>query len=284
MHNVLRAKSPSSNHLRGVLTFVWQKWGLLLLVCLPLLSQTSAANKGKEVVDSAIAALGGQNYRQMRTRIASGRIYSFFHDRISGLDRAAIYSEYLDSKPAKGLAIREREKLGKKQDYSYLFLPDQGWDVTYRGARPIPDENWQRYQRTTENDILYLLRVRRDEPGLEFDYIGNQVYLSRHIEVVDIADAQGRTVRVYFDYNSKLPVRETYEWLDPDTRQRNQEVSIFDKYRDIGQGIMWPFSIERERNGYKTYQLFADKVTANPALPDGTFDLPAGARVLKKVD
>ncbi len=249
-----------------------------------LFSQVPSQNKGKQVVEAAVAALGGPQFLQMRTRIASGRVYSFFHDQMSGLDRAAIYTEYPEPKPAAGLAVRERERLGKKQDYSFLFLADQGWDITFRGARPIPDETWERYVRTTETDILYLLRARYNEPGLDFDDVGNQVYLSRHIEIVDITDAKSRTVRVYFDFNTKLPVRQIYSWLDPETKERNEEISVFDKYRDVGQGIMWPYSIERERNGYKAYQFFADKVEANEPIPPKTFELPPGTRVLKKVD
>jgi hypothetical protein len=250
----------------------------------PLLAQDRSANKGRQVVDAAINALGGHHFLQMQTRMASGRIYSFFHDQMSGLERATIYTEYLSPAPANGLAIRERELLGKKGDYSYLFLPDQGWDITFRGARQVPDENWQRYRRTTQNDILYLLRTRRNEPGMEFDYVSNEVYLSRHVDIVDITDRTGQTIRVYFDFNTKLPVREIYTWLDPVLKERNEEVSIFDKYRDIGQGIQWPYSIERERNGYKTYQLFAEKAEADVAVPPKTFELPPGVRMLKKVN
>ena len=47
---------------------------------------------------------------------------------------------------------------------------------------------------------------------------------------------------------------------------------------------MWPFTTERQRNGYKVFQIFADKVEINQELPAGIFDLPAGAKVLKKVN
>jgi hypothetical protein len=249
-----------------------------------LIAQSDSSAKAKQIVGQAIAALGGDRFLHMQNRVARGRIYAFFHDRLSGLDVTTTYTEYLPERPAKGIALRERELLGKKQDYSYLFLPDQGWDLTFRGARPIPDETWQRYVRTTENDILYILKVRHDEPGLIYDYVGSDVYLSTHVEVVDITDAQSRTVRAYFDHNTLLPIHETFSWLDPDTRTHNDEVIEYDKYRDAGDGIMWPYSIERERNGYKTYQMFATKVEVNQPVPAKTFELPPGAKVLKKVD
>ena len=45
---------------------------------------------------------------------------------MSGYDIANIYTQYLDDKSVKGLQARERQVLGKHQDYSYLYLADQG--------------------------------------------------------------------------------------------------------------------------------------------------------------
>jgi hypothetical protein len=265
------------------LSNVIKRVGLALLCAVMLHAQTNS-NKGKQLFNQAIAALGGDRFLHMQNRMESGRVYAFFREQISGLDVAKIYTEYLSEKPAKGLAIRERQVFGKKQDYSVLFFSDQGWDITFRGARPIADEKWQRYLRSTENDILYILRVRYNEPGLQFDYIGSDVYQSTHVEIVDITDAQNRTVRVYFDHNTVLPVHEAFTWIDPETRYHDDEAIQFDKYRDVGGGITWPYTIQRERNGYKTYQIFADKVEVNQSLPAKIFELPPGVKVLKKVD
>jgi hypothetical protein len=258
---------------------------LALLAVTALESQKAAPpNKAKDVVDQAVKALGGERFLNMHTRHEAGRIYAFFHDQMSGFDVANIYTQYLDDKDIKGVQVRERQVLGKKQDYSYLYLADQAFDITFRGARPIEDERWQRYARSTTNDILYWLRYRYDEPGMQYDYIGNQVLITNHVDVVDITDANDKTIRVYFDYNTKLPVRESFTWLDTETRERNDEVTDYDKWRDAGDGIMWPFTIERARNGYKFYQIFANKVEINAELPDGIFDLPKGAQILKKVN
>lgn len=266
-----------------------QRVGLALLLAITAYPQAAAPiqttpSKGKELADRVIAALGGDRFLNMRYRLATGRVYSFFHDELSAFDVAKIYTEYLFPSPPKGIAIREREVLGKKQDYSYLFFPDQGWDITYRGARPIDDERWDRYARSTANDVFYILKVRSKEPGLQFDYIGTDVYLGRHIEVLDISDAQDRTVRVYLDHNTMLPVHQTFTWLDPETKYRNDEVADYGKYRDIGGGIMWPFTIERQRNGYKIYQMFATTVEAGQPAPPKIFDLPPGVKMLKKVE
>ena len=88
-----------------------------------LQSQTAPPNKGKEIVDQSVKALGGDRFLNMHTRHVSGRIYSFFHDQMSGYDVANIYTQYLDDKDLKGVEIRERQVLGKKQDYSSSICP-----------------------------------------------------------------------------------------------------------------------------------------------------------------
>ncbi len=264
--------------------FLYRTLGLTLVFVLAAQAQQNTSDKGKELAGRVVAALGGDRFVNMRYRLTTGRIYSFFHDQMSGYDVAKIYTEYLPQPPGNGLGLQEREVLGKKQDYSYLFLPDQGWDITFRGTRPIDDERWDRYFRSTRNDVLYILKVRFKEPGMQFDYVGSDTYLGTHIEILDITDAQNQTVRVFLDHNTMLPVHQTFEWLDPETKYRNDEAAEYGKYRDIGGGVMWPFTIERERNGYKSYQMFAATVQADEPLPAKTFELPRGAKVLKKVD
>ena len=69
--------------------------------------------------------------------------------------------------------------------------------------------------------------------------------------------------------------------MDPITKYRNDEITEYDKYRDIGGGVMWPYTIERTRNGYKAFQMFADSVQANATVPSKTFELPAGTKILR---
>src|SRR5882724_9023698 len=80
---------------------------LSLLFAAALGSQTPSPDKGKQIVNQALAALGGDRFLHLQSRIASGRIYSFFHDQMNGYDVATIYTSYAGKNPAKGLAIRE---------------------------------------------------------------------------------------------------------------------------------------------------------------------------------
>ena len=257
-----------------------------IAVCLaqtPASVSGPAAGSGRSMIDKAVAALGGDRFLHLQNRLETGRLYGFFHDRLSGLELVKAYVSYIGPDSTNALGVQERQYLGKKHDYSYLFTPSAAWDITFRGARQVPDEDWARYIRSTRNDVLYILRCRLQEPGLQFDYIGPDIYISRHVEIVDITDAQDQTVRIYLDHNTMLPIHETYSWFDTETKEHNDASADYDKFRDIGGGVTWPFVSERARNGYKIYQMFADTVVANQEVPVGTFAIPTKAKILRPV-
>ncbi len=253
----------------------------LLLVLTTRTSAQASDPKAKKIVDDALAALGGDSFLNMRSRVTTGRAYRFYNEQLSGLDIATIYSEELDNAVPNGVAVRERQVFGKKQDYSVMFLADQGWDITFRGARPLPDETWERYLRTTENNVLYILRHRLKEPGLTFDYVGTDVQLNVEVVTVEISDSQGRVVKVVFDRITGLPVRQSFQYIDGATKMRIEESMDFSKYREAN-GVKWPLTIVRSRNGGKVYELFAEKLQVNEGLPPDKFALPPGAIILKK--
>ena len=64
---------------------------------------------------------------------------------------------------------------------------------------------------------------------------------------------------------------------------RSTERTDYSKYRDVN-GVQWPYVIHRERNGEVIYDMFANSVEIDTTIPDKTFDLPTGIKILKKVD
>jgi len=102
------------------------------------------------------------------------------------------------------------------------------------------------------------------------------------VEVVDITDADNRTVTVYFSQSTKLPVRQTFRRRNPLYKDFDTEVSVFAKFRDVGGGAKWPFDIRRERNGEKIFEMYSDSVTINKNLKDDLFSLPSNLKILPK--
>jgi hypothetical protein len=234
-------------------------------------------------VDECLQVLGADRYLNMETRTESGRVYSFYREKLTGLSIAKIYTHY-DSgitDTAHELAQHERDNYGKKEDYGALFTDKEAWDVTYRGARPLPADTFARYRDTTLHDIFYILRVRLHEPGWIFESKGADVIENSAVEIVDLTDADNRTTTVYFDRINKWPVRQVFYRRDAVTKDKNEEVTHFTKYRDAG-GVQWPFAIERDRNGEKIYEIFSTSVEVNdPKVSLDLFVLPSTIKLLK---
>jgi hypothetical protein len=246
----------------------------------------TSLQRGKRVIDEALAALGGRAFLAMQDRVETGRAYSFYHENLTGLSIAHIYTRYLSGASASGvetLGVRERQAFGKKQEDVILFTQGTGYELTFRGARPLADTRIAQYKDSMLHNIFYILRERLDEPGLIFESRGTDFYEHRPVEVVDITDADNRTVTVYFDQLTKLPTRQTFFRRDPIDNSRIEEVSLFSKYRDVGGGVMWPLSIRRERNGEKIFEIFSESAAINQGLKDDLFTLPASMKILPKM-
>lgn len=254
---------------------------VLLLASAAMFGQ-SKQERGKQVIATALDALGGPHFRAMQNRVESGRAYSFYNERLSGLSIATIYVEYVQPAAPGELHLRERQSFGEKEKSGAVLLTgDAGYQITFRGARPVPQETLDRFKDSTLHNVLYMLKERLEESGLIFEYQGSEIVDNLPTDKVDITDADNRTVTVFFDHLSRLPLRQVYYRRDPTTGDRNEEVTILGKFRDVGGGVMWPFDVQRFRNGERIYQMYSDSVEINQNVPDKLFALPRGVPILK---
>lgn len=261
---------------------------LVLFLCAAIGWAESRQERGKRVVEECLAALGGDRYLAMQDRVETGRAYSFYRDELSGLSLATIYTRYV-TPSGKSLGVRERQSFGtrarreKEQELTaVLFTDGAGYQITFRGARPLPDETLERYLDSAPRNIFYMLRLRLKEPGLTFDYQGSEVLLNQPVDVVDIVDSENRVVTVSFHQSTKFPVRQVFYRRNPKTKERIEEVTEFGRYREVGGGVSWPFTITRTRDGQKIYEMYSETVAINQSLSDSLFTLPSDIKILKK--
>jgi len=260
---------------------------LMLSFATAALGQGTAAspNKGKQIVDDALAALGGRAFLEMKDRVESGRAYSFYNDELRGLARAKIYTRYLtrpEPTPPNFFGIRERFAMGKDEDVFVLLNEEGSFEITYRGAKPAPQEQYDRDRESRFHNVLYIFRQRLTEPGMTFEFQRTDIFENQPVNIVDIIDSENRVVTVYFHQLTKLPVRQQYIRRDPRTKDRIEEVTVFTKYRDVGGGVQWPFTIRRERNGQKIFEMFAEQVLINQGLVDDIFLVSGNIKILTK--
>jgi len=248
----------------------------------------SRQERGKRVVYEALQALGGDAFLHMQDRVEFGRAYSFYREQLSGLSVAKIYTRYITAAPGQ-LGIRERDSFGKvdarsndlAESSAQLFTEEGAWEITFRGVRPLPDERYANFKDSVLRNIFYILRQRLNEPGLTFYAQDGDFYEHRPVEIVDITDADNRTVTVYFDQLNKLPVKQSFRRRNPEFKDFDTETSVFAKYHEVS-GIKWPQTIHRERNGEKIFEMYSDSVQINKNLTDNLFTLPVNAKMLPK--
>jgi len=251
--------------------------GLLLLVAVGAAAQT--ANRGRAIVEQSLAALGGPTFLAMENRVEQGRLYSFYREQLNGLATARVYTKY--EQPTGPIATKERQSFGKKEeDYAFLFTDKEGLQVTFRGVRPLPAGQYEKYVDTTQRNIFYLLRYRLDELGMVFEFKETAVFDNNPVEIVNITDAENRMVTVYFHRTTHLPIRQVFVRRDPETKERMEEMTVFNKYRDVS-GVMWPWSVVRFRNGSKIFEMYSESVSINGKLDENLFAPPLGAKRLK---
>jgi hypothetical protein len=245
----------------------------------------TAQKRGRELVDECIQALGGQNFLNMQDRVEYGRAYSFYRERLSGLSIAHLYTRYANPpqpEPTSYYGIFEKQSFGKKQDSSVLFVPDGGYELTFRGVRPLPDDSIAKHRESVVTNFLYILRQRLNEPGITFEAGALEVVENERVQTIDVYDNAERKITVYLGVQNKLPVKQSYMRLDAVYKERVEEIMRFSKYHDAGGGVMWPLDFQRERDGEKVYQMFSEKVSIGNHFEAGMFDLPRDMQMLKK--
>jgi len=222
------------------------------------------AAKARVLIDSAILALGGQAYLDVRNISQEGRTYSFHLGTPNSVGVLFWrFYEYPD---------RERVEVTKQRDVAYVYNGDAGFEVTYKGAKSMEAKDLNDFLRRRAHSLDWVLRKWINEPGVAYFYEGTTVAAQKPAEQVTILNTRNEGVTLYFDINTHLPIKKTFSWRDPADKQRNVEDEVWDNYRPV-QGIMTPFSVSRYYNGDMSNQRFLNSVTYNQPLKEAMFDV-----------
>jgi len=229
----------------------------------PGIKTDKAANKARVLLDQGIEALGGHAYLTIRDREQQGRVWSFHLGRPSG-GGAVFYSfsEFPD---------KERIELTKERDIAELFVGDKGYEITYKGVHAQEKKDVDDYMRRRHYSLDTVLRTWINEPGVILLFDGSAIAAQRPALQVTVINSHNESVTLYFDMDSHLPLKKSFEWRDPVDKQKNLEEEVYDNYRPVD-GIMAPFNITRFFNGDMSNQRFLNNVTINQGLDPTMFD------------
>ena len=226
------------------------------------------AQKARALLDKMVQALGGQAYLTMQTMEYSGRTYGFHRGEPSGTGAPFwTFWKWPD---------KERTELLKKREWKIIHNGDKGWEITFHGTSPEEKEALADHLRRRYYSLQNVLREWLKEPGIAYFYEGIASAERKPAEQITIMNARNEALTIYIDQNTFLPIKKTFQWRDPETRDRNDESEIYDNYRNV-QGIMTPFSVTRQRNGLNTNQRFINNVVYNRPLADSLFQVDVAA-------
>ena len=223
--------------------------------------------KAKALVQQAIQALGGDFWLNVHDREQQGRGYSFHHGRPSG--GGAIFWSFWQ------FPDKERVEITKERDIAELYVGNKGYEITYKGVHPLKDEDLTDYLRRRHYSLDSVLRTWVNEPGMLFLFEGNAIAAQHSALRVSLTNTKDETVTLYFDVDTHLPVKKSFEWRDPVDRQKNLEEEVYENYRQVS-GTMAPYNVTRFFNGDMAAERFMNSVTINQGPDQAMFDPNSG--------
>jgi len=243
---------------------------LALLTAAPAFSQSAvnpaSAAKARELLDQAVAALGGDAFKNVETSRLDGRVYAFRRGGLSGLAQVVQYIRYPD---------KTREEYGEKKEEIHIYNGDMGWTIDINGVKPVPEGEMKTRKESASMRAFYVLRYRLGEEGSLVEYGGREFWENREVEVVRFVDRDNRVLTFWLDISTKLPVRTIWVHRDPQTRERIEEIETFANYFTRN-GISTPRRVMRVRNGTRVFEAVIREAQYNIPHPDSLFQPPPG--------
>ena len=231
------------------------------------------AQKARAALNAMVQALGGQAWLDMKNEMQQGHVAAFFH---SQPDLGTTDLWQFHSWPDK-----DRVEVTKHRDVVEFYIGRDGWEVTYRGKKPMQKDLLEDYLRRRDHSIETAVKVWLKDPNTILVYEG-QTMAERHMaEQVTLISAQNESITIQMDEQSHLPLRRSFQWRDPLYKDKNTDAEEYDDYHTI-EGFPTPFSITRLKNDEIVRQYYVTKVEYNRPLPDDFWNVDAAAQRIKK--
>jgi len=241
--------------------------GLLFVFC-GLWSVVSAEqpSKASEVIAAAVEAMGGNNYLGIKNYHKVGRYFSFDNRGRSGFTP---FMDWTVFEP-----IKWRFQLGKdKRRHVQIYNLEigKGWILEGKSSvAEIPEEEIKDFKKDVQGDIDILLRDRVDEEGMSLFYYGpDDISGSGEFEAVDFLDASNKSIVIFFDLESHLPLKMETHIINSVGVRLKQETE-FGNWHTI-QGVHTPLRSDHYTDGEMSRQIFIEEITFNGDIPPEYF-------------
>jgi len=231
------------------------------------------AQKARDVLNTMVQALGGDAWLNIKNQMQQGHVAAFFHGQPDlGTTDLWQYHQWPD---------HDRTEVTKHRDVLEFYIGRDGWEVTYRGKKPMQKDLLEDYLRRRDHSIETAVKVWLKDPNTILVYEGKTM-TERHLsEQVTLISAQNEAITIQMDVQTHLPLKRSFQWRDPVYKDKNTDSEEYDDYHVV-QGFPTPFSITRLRNDEMVRQYYVTKVEYNQDLAADFWDPDAAAKRVKK--
>ena len=231
------------------------------------------ARQAREALSAMVKALGGDAWLNLKNQVREGHVAAFYHG-----DPEVGTTEYWDFH---AWPDHDRIDFTKHRDVVEIFVGRTGFEVTYKGKVPLPQEQVDDYLRRRDHSIETVVKVWMKDPNTILVYEGQHL-AERHLaEQVTLISAQNEAVTILMDMQTHLPLRRSFEWRDPVYKDKNTDAEEYDNYHTVD-GLPTPYAISRFKNGEMISQRYVDKVSYNQTYAPDFWDVDAATRRIKK--
>ncbi len=215
---------------------------------------------GRQIINQAVAILGGGAFTDVKEIHTTGRFFSFNKGQLSGSDLFADYIKFPDM---------ERTEFGREKNKSITINKGgEGWVFEPRDKEwgPQPAKQAEDFAVGFKTSFDYVLRFVLNHPQTTIQNIGSEVIDFKRADIVELRDAQKNRIRLSLDRQTHLPLKMQVRRAD-DAALREE---IYANWHEF-QGVMTPLLVIRSTGGVKMMEIRLETASYNTGLSDSLF-------------
>ena len=231
------------------------------------------AAQARAALDAMVKAMGGDAWLNMKNQVREGHIAAFFHGNPDpGTTKFYEFHAWPD---------HDRTEFTTHRDVVQFYIGREGWEVTYRGKKPLPADQVEDFLRRRDHSVETAVKVWMKDPNTILIYEGQRL-AERHLsDQVTLISPQNEAITIQMDTQTHLPLSRTFQWRDPVYKDKNTDAEEYDRYEMVD-GLPTAYAITRYHNGDMTNQRFLTRAAYDIPLTPDMFNPDQAAAKIKK--
>ncbi len=148
---------------------------------------------------------------------------------------------------------------------------DSGWVSTPMGTQDVPAPLVKEL-RTALRRLFFLLLRAEEQEGITVSYLGSETVEGKPVDVLQYQEGE-QVFKLYVETASRLPVKLSYQGVDPFSGTRAEFEELYADYREVA-GVKYPFRTVTRQAGKRFAELIVSEVRLNAGVPEELFKKP----------